>query len=86
MLEVRAVCYVAGPQNLSIMVWLRHPADLPEFEFQLTLRAPSAVIADPMVTLQTVKHVGRLLNEQGRVASVVQWRSSNEPVEGGSVH
>jgi hypothetical protein len=66
MLDVSAVFYVAGPQNLVVMVWLRHPADLPDFEVQLTMRAPAAVIADCMVTHRAVKHVGRLLDEQGR--------------------
>jgi DNA-binding Lrp family transcriptional regulator len=73
-LEVRAVFYVAGPQNLAVLVWLRHPKDLPDFEVELIRRAPTAVISDRVVTLQTVKHVGRLLDDEGRVSAVIPWR------------
>jgi DNA-binding Lrp family transcriptional regulator len=75
--EVRAVFCVTGPQNLAVVVWLRHSEDLPEFEARPARHAPPAMISDRVVTLRTVKHVGRILDDQGRATAVVPLDSGS---------
>lgn len=71
MREIRLVVSVAGPYNLLIAAWLRHATDLPDFESRLTHDADGVRISDRSVVLRTVKHVGRLLDDSGRVCAAV---------------
>ncbi len=64
---------VAGAQYLIVQAWLRHPIDVPRFEATMALRAPSAHATDRSITLHTVKHIGRVLDENGRVHHVVPF-------------
>ncbi|MDF3312844.1 Lrp/AsnC ligand binding domain-containing protein [Rhodococcus sp. T2V] len=69
--QIRLVASVTGPHNLLVMAWLRHAADLPTFESQLTEHTPTVHIEDRAVTLRTIKHVGRLLDDHGRARELV---------------
>ncbi|MFI6542013.1 Lrp/AsnC family transcriptional regulator [Streptomyces prunicolor] len=72
--EVRSCAIIAGPHNLVIDVWLRALADVHTFEAHLSRRLPRLVIDDRSVVLRTVKHMGRLLDRDGRCVGVVPLR------------
>jgi len=63
-----------GPHNLVIDVWLRALADVHAFEVHLSRRLPRLTIDDRSVVLRTVKHMGRLLDRDGRCVGVVPLR------------
>jgi DNA-binding Lrp family transcriptional regulator len=68
--EVRSCAITAGPHNLVIDVWLRSLPDVHNLEAHLSARLPLRV-ADRAVVLRTVKHMGRLLDQDGRCRGVV---------------
>jgi DNA-binding Lrp family transcriptional regulator len=68
--EVRSCAITAGPHNLVIDVWLRGLPDVHNLEAHLSARLPLRV-ADRAVVLRTVKHMGRLLDPDGRCRGVV---------------
>jgi DNA-binding Lrp family transcriptional regulator len=69
--EVRACAITAGPHNLVIDVWLRNLPDVHSLEAHLCARLPPLRVADRAVVLRTVKHMGRLLDVDGRCRGVV---------------
>ncbi|MBW8819020.1 MAG: Lrp/AsnC family transcriptional regulator [Streptomyces sp.] len=69
--EVRSCAITAGPHNLVIDVWLRALADVHTFEAHLSGRLPRLTIGDRSVVLRTVKHMGRILDGDGRCVGVV---------------
>jgi DNA-binding Lrp family transcriptional regulator len=69
--EVRSCAITAGPHNLMVDVWLRELSDVHTLEAYLSSRLPPLVVDDRAVVLRTVKHMGRLLDEQGRCCGVV---------------
>jgi DNA-binding Lrp family transcriptional regulator len=69
--EVRACAITAGPHNLVIDVWLRNLPDVHNLEAHLCARLPPLRVADRAVVLRTVKHMGRLLDVDGRCRGVV---------------
>jgi DNA-binding Lrp family transcriptional regulator len=72
--EVRSCAITAGPNNLVIDVWLRELADVHAFEAHLSGRLPRLAIGDRSVVLRTVKHMGRLLDRDGRCVGTVPLR------------
>jgi DNA-binding Lrp family transcriptional regulator len=68
--EVRSCGITAGPHNLIIDVWLRSLPDVHNLEAHLCARLPLRV-DDRAVVLRTVKHMGRLLDPDGRCHGVV---------------
>ncbi|MGW1208747.1 Lrp/AsnC family transcriptional regulator [Streptomyces sp. NPDC002499] len=79
MREVRACAITAGPHNLVIDVWLRDLRDVHSFEAHLARRIPRLAVDDRSVVLRTVKHMGRLLDEDGRCVGVVPLRHPQGP-------
>ncbi|MFE9643291.1 Lrp/AsnC family transcriptional regulator [Streptomyces sp. NPDC006365] len=77
--EVRSCAITAGPHNLVIDVWLRELADVHTFEAHLSRRLPRLTIGDRSVVLRTVKHMGRLLDGDGRCVGVVPLRNPHGP-------
>lgn len=77
--EVRSCAITAGPHNLVIDVWLRELADVHTFEAHLSRRLPRLTIGDRSVVLRTVKHMGRLLDRDGRCVGVVPLRNPHGP-------
>ncbi|MFF4509326.1 Lrp/AsnC family transcriptional regulator [Streptomyces sp. NPDC001401] len=73
--EVRSCAITAGPYNLVIDVWLRELRDVHAFEAHLSGRIPHLTVADRSVVLRTLKHMGRLLDRDGRCVGVVPLRS-----------
>jgi DNA-binding Lrp family transcriptional regulator len=76
--EVRSCAITAGPHNLVIDVWLRNLPDVHSLEAHLCSRLPPLRVADRAVVLRTVKHMGRLLDLDGRCRGVVplDWSTS----------
>lgn len=69
--EVRSCAVTAGPHNLIIDVWLRSLADVYALEAHLSSRFSRLEVQDRSVVLSTVKHMGRLLDGEGRSVGVV---------------
>jgi DNA-binding Lrp family transcriptional regulator len=69
--EVRSCAITAGPHNLVIDVWLRGLPDVHSLEAHLCARLPPLRVADRAVVLRTVKHMGRLLDADGRCRGVI---------------
>jgi DNA-binding Lrp family transcriptional regulator len=69
--EVRSCAITAGPHNLVIDAWLRSLPDVHSLEAHLCARLPPLRVADRAVVLRTVKHMGRLLDGDGRCRGVV---------------
>ena len=77
--EVRSCAITAGPHNLIVDVWLRSLHDVHNLEAHLCARLPPLRVDDRAVVLRTVKHMGRLLDVDGRCRGVVPmdlWSSS----------
>ncbi|MGW3646015.1 Lrp/AsnC family transcriptional regulator [Streptomyces sp. NPDC000878] len=72
--EVRSCAITAGPHNLVIDVWLRDLHDVHDFEAHLSRQLPRLTVDDRSVVLRTVKHMGRLLDRDGRCVGVVPLR------------
>ncbi|KPI18942.1 hypothetical protein OK074_1406 [Actinobacteria bacterium OK074] len=72
--EVRSGAITAGPHNLVVDVWLRDLRDVHAFEAHLSRKLPRPTVADRSVVLRTVKHMGRLLDHDGRGIAVVPLR------------
>ncbi|MFI1732195.1 Lrp/AsnC family transcriptional regulator [Streptomyces acidicola] len=77
--EVRSCAITAGPHNLVIDVWLRDLRDVHAFEAHLSRKLPRLTVADRSVVLRTVKHMGRLLDHDGRCVGVVPLRYPEGP-------
>ncbi|GCB52466.1 Lrp/AsnC family transcriptional regulator [Streptomyces sp. NL15-2K] len=77
--EVRSCAITAGPHNLVIDVWLRELHDVHAFEAHLSRKLPRLTVADRSVVLRTVKHMGRLLDHDGRCVGVVPLRNPQGP-------
>ncbi|MFC4501137.1 MULTISPECIES: Lrp/AsnC family transcriptional regulator [Streptomyces] len=69
--EVRSCSITAGPHNLVVDVWLRALHDVHAFEAHLSRQLPRLTVDDRSVVLRTVKHMGRLLDRDGRCTGVV---------------
>lgn len=70
---IRAIFSLAGPRNLHLIAWLRHPSELPEFEAEVVRLVPGVVVADRAVQLRALKIAGHLLDEGGRVAGFIPF-------------
>ncbi|MEU1804478.1 Lrp/AsnC family transcriptional regulator [Streptomyces sp. NPDC019937] len=78
MREVRSCSITAGPHNVVIDVWLRAMSDVHGFEAHVARQVPHLAIDDRSVVLRTVKHMGRLLDRDGRCVGVVPLRQLQE--------
>lgn len=77
--EVRSCAITAGPHNLVIDVWLRDLHEFHGFEAHLSRQLPRLTVDDRSVVLRTVKHMGRLLDREGRCVGVVPLRHPQVP-------
>jgi DNA-binding Lrp family transcriptional regulator len=64
--EVRLVVKTVGEYNVIMAVWLRTLQDVGRLEAVIEERLPGVSIADRSVVLRTTKHLGHLLDAQGR--------------------
>jgi DNA-binding Lrp family transcriptional regulator len=87
--EVRSCAITAGPHNLVVDVWLRDLRDVHAFEAHLSRKLPRLTVSDRSVVLRTVKHMGRLLDHDGRCVGLVPLRHPHGPAgdqRSGSLH
>lgn len=73
MKQVRSCFFVSGPHNLLIVVWLHGLNAVDPFEALLTDRFPELEVRDRAVVLHAAKHMGRLLDLQGRATGRVPF-------------
>jgi DNA-binding Lrp family transcriptional regulator len=64
--EVRLVVKTVGEYNVIMAVWLRTLQDVSRLEALIEERLPGVSIADRSVVLRTTKHLGHLLDANGR--------------------
>lgn len=69
--EIRLCVGVAGPQNLLATAWVASLMDVHLLEVRLARALPYLHIADRSICLRMTKHLGRLLDEQGRARGFV---------------
>jgi DNA-binding Lrp family transcriptional regulator len=69
--EVRLAVLVASEYNLIMAVWLRTLNDVHRFELLLEKLLPGARVADRSVVMQIGKHLGHILDDQGRATGPV---------------
>ncbi|MGW2485665.1 AsnC family transcriptional regulator [Streptomyces sp. NPDC001606] len=63
--EIRLSVGLTGPENLHLIAWLRDASGLPALEASLATRFPELTVVRSAVSLRTLKHMGRLLDERG---------------------
>lgn len=76
--EVRSCAIASGPHNLIVDVWLRGLPDVHALEAHLSARLPLE-IRDRSVVVRTTKHMGRLLDDDGRCVEVVPVNLFGDP-------
>lgn len=64
--EVRLITHTVGPYDLIMDVWLRTLSEVQRLENQLELRIDGVSTADRSVVLRSVKHMGQILDAEGR--------------------
>ncbi|MFI2565321.1 Lrp/AsnC family transcriptional regulator [Paenarthrobacter sp. NPDC018779] len=64
--EARTALAVASQYNLVVAVWLREMTDVMRFEAALEAAVPSARIVDRSVVFRMSKHLGHVIDDQGR--------------------
>lgn len=69
--EVRLVANTVGEYNVIMAVWLRTLQDVGRMEAIIEERLPGVSIADRSVVLRTTKHLGHMLNPDGRASGEV---------------
>jgi DNA-binding Lrp family transcriptional regulator len=69
--EIRLAALCASRYNLILAVWLRSVQDVQAFEVALARALPGAVIADRSVVVRVAKHLGHVLDEDGRATGAV---------------
>jgi len=68
--RIRLAVLCPSRYNLVLAMWLRDLRDVRHFEVALSRALPGTVVADRSVVVRIVKHLGRLLDDCGRVRSV----------------
>ncbi|MCI1674979.1 MAG: Lrp/AsnC family transcriptional regulator [Ancrocorticia sp.] len=71
MVEIRLAVLSASRFNLILAVWLPRIEDVHAFEEMLAKRLPGSLVVDRSVVLLTRKHLGHLLNEEGRATGEI---------------
>ncbi|MGW7485056.1 Lrp/AsnC family transcriptional regulator [Nonomuraea muscovyensis] len=77
--ENRGTFAIAARANLFVSQWLRGMSDIQSAEARMTAAIPAMEVCDRMVTLRTVKRMGRILDTDGRSIGVVPldpWHDS----------
>lgn len=69
--EIRLAALCASRYNLVLAVWLRSVQDVQSFEVALSRALPGAVIADRSVVVRIAKHLGHVLDDDGRATGTV---------------
>lgn len=80
--EVRMCATLAGTPAIIASVWLRNLAAIHDLETDLARAIPELRVTQRLLTLRTVKRMGRLLDEEGRCVGVVPMDVWSDPVPG----
>ena len=80
--HVRLCATLAGSPAIVVSVWLRDVESVHDFETTLGKAIPGVTVSDRLVTLRTVKRMGRLLDEDGRAVGAVPMDVWADPVAG----
>ena len=67
----RMVATLAGRHNLLVNAWFHRPEDLLDFEVRIARLCPTALIDDRTIVLRKIKHIGRVLDADGRAVDLV---------------
>lgn len=81
--EVRLAVRAASKYNLIMSVWLRNLDDVQRLEVLLERSIQGAQIGDRSLVIQTGKHLGRMLDDDGRAAGMFTSMASATPKRGG---
>lgn len=80
--QVRLCATLAGTPAIVVAVWLRDIETIHGFETTLAKAIPEITVAERLVTLRTVKRMGRLLDEDGRAVGTVPMDVWADPAGG----
>jgi hypothetical protein len=75
---------VAGPQNLLATALVASLSEVQRLEVRLARALPQLRIADRSVALRITKHMGRLLDEEGRARAFVPVDVWTAPASAGT--
>jgi DNA-binding Lrp family transcriptional regulator len=82
--HVRLCATLAGTPAIVVAVWLRDVQALHGIETTLAKAIPEITVTERLVTLRTVKRMGRLLDEDGRAVDAVPMDVWADPVPAAS--
>jgi DNA-binding Lrp family transcriptional regulator len=80
--QVRLCATVAGTPAILVAAWVRDIDAVRVFEARLARALPHITVNDRLLTLRTVKRMGRLLDEDGRAIGAVPMDVWSDPVGG----
>lgn len=72
---------LAGSPSLVTVVWLEHIDQIHELERQLVDSIPGVHVQNRLTVLQTVKRMGRILDERGQAVEAVPMTHWRDPLE-----
>ena len=78
--QVRLCATLAGTPPMLVSAWLRDVDAIHDFESNLVKAVPNITVVDRLITLRTVKRMGRLLDEDGRAVAVVPMDIWTDPL------
>jgi len=78
--QVRICATLAGTPPIVVQAWLHDVEALHDFETTLVKAAPTLTVVDRLITLRTVKRMGRLLDEDGRAIGAVPMDVWTDPL------
>lgn len=78
--QVRLCATLAGTPPIVVQAWLHHVEALHDFETTLIKAVPNLTVVDRLITLRTVKRMGRLLDEDGRAIGAVPMDVWTDPL------
>jgi hypothetical protein len=78
--QVRLCATVAGTPAILVAAWVRDIDAVRVFEARLARALPHIAVTDRLLTLRTVKRMGRLLDEDGRAIGAVPMDVWSDPV------
>jgi DNA-binding Lrp family transcriptional regulator len=78
--QVRLCATLAGTPPIIVSAWLHDVEAIHGFETTLVKALPDLTVVDRLVTLRTVKRMGRLLDEDGRAVGVVPMDVWTDPL------
>jgi len=78
--QVRLCATLAGTPPIVVVAWLHDVESIHRFETTLVTALPHLTVVDRLVTLRTVKRMGRLLDADGRAVGAVPMDIWTDPL------